>query len=196
MRTSRSFPSEPASTRSARHFVLAALGRVPSRVRDQIAIMVGELAMNAVEHARTDFEVTVEIARGTLRVTVTDSAGNQPEAGPMPPPGSLRGRGLPIVDSLADDWGVLPSPFGPGKTIWFELAVPSPAGLALAEPRFGRTRVAWKAGQARFRGLAGRVGPPVTCSLTGHRALGVEPRTVRKNRSWLSPVWNLGNCAE
>lgn len=133
MRTSRSFSSEAASTRLARHFVLTALGNAPSRVLDQIAVMVGELAMNAVEHARTDFEVTVEIAGGILRVTVSDSAGNQPEAGPMPPPGSLRGRGLPIVDSLADNWGVVSAPRGPGKTVWFEVAVPSPAGLALAE---------------------------------------------------------------
>jgi len=89
--------------------------------------MVGELAMNAVEHAHTEFEVTVEMGDGTLRVKVTDSSGNRPAAGPMPPPSSSRGRGLPIVHSLADAWGVIPAPHGPGKTIWFEIAVPSPA---------------------------------------------------------------------
>lgn len=130
MRTSRSFSSDPASTRSARSFVLHAVGNAPSGVRDAIAVMVGELAMNAVEHARTDFEVTVEVTGGTLRVNVTDLAGNYPTAGPMPPPGSSRGRGLPIVHSLADDWGVIPAAHGPGKTIWFEIAVPSPASLS------------------------------------------------------------------
>jgi hypothetical protein len=45
----------------------------------------------------------------------------------MPPPSSSRGRGLPIVDSLADDWGIIPAPRGPGKTIWFKIAVPAPA---------------------------------------------------------------------
>jgi anti-sigma regulatory factor (Ser/Thr protein kinase) len=127
MKTSRSFPSEPGSTRAARHFVLHAVGHAAPRLRDAIAVMVGELAMNAVQHARTGFQVTVELTDGTLRVEVTDSDGNYPAAGPMPPPGSLRGRGLPIVDSLADDWGVSPSPQGPGKTIWFNIAVPSPA---------------------------------------------------------------------
>lgn len=130
MRTSRSFSCEAASTRSARHFVLGALGYVPSDLRDAVAIMVGELAMNAVEHASTAFDVTVEVTRGVLRVTVTDSGGDQPSAGPMPPPGELRGRGLPIVHSLAEDWGILPSPEGPGKTIWFEVTVPSAASLA------------------------------------------------------------------
>jgi anti-sigma regulatory factor (Ser/Thr protein kinase) len=127
MRTSRSFPSDPESTRAARQFVLQAVGNAPAELRDAIAVMAGELAMNAVQHARTGFTVTTELAGGTLRVEVTDSRGNHPEARPMPPPGSPRGRGLPIVDSLADDWGVIPSRPGPGKRIWFQIAVPSAA---------------------------------------------------------------------
>jgi anti-sigma regulatory factor (Ser/Thr protein kinase) len=128
MKTSRSFACEPGSTRSARHFVLQAVGNAPRGQRDAIAVMVGELTMNAVQHAGTDFEVTVELAEGTLRVEVADSGRNRPTARSMPPPNSLRGRGLPIVQSLADDWGVTPSPDGPGKGIWFTIAVPFPAG--------------------------------------------------------------------
>jgi hypothetical protein len=45
----------------------------------------------------------------------------------MPPPTSSRGRGLPIVENFADDWGVIPSPHGPGKSIWFTIAVLTPA---------------------------------------------------------------------
>jgi anti-sigma regulatory factor (Ser/Thr protein kinase) len=124
MKTSRSFPSDPGSTTAARRFVLQAAGNAPAGLRDAIAVMVGELAMNAVQHARTPFRVTIDLADGTLRVEVTDSGGDRPKAGPMPPPGSLRGRGLPIVASLADDWGVVPSRPGPGKGIWFRVAVP------------------------------------------------------------------------
>jgi anti-sigma regulatory factor (Ser/Thr protein kinase) len=124
MKTSRSFPSDPGSTTAARRFVLQAVGNAPAGLRDAIAVMVGELAMNAVQHARTPFRVTIDLADGTLRVEVTDSGGDRPKAGPMPPPGSLRGRGLPIVASLADDWGVVPSRPGPGKGIWFRVAVP------------------------------------------------------------------------
>jgi len=127
MKTTRSFSFDPGSTRSARHFVLDAAGHAPPRLRDAIAVMTGELAMNAVQHARTSYQVTVELAGGTLRVEATDSGGNYPAAGPMPPPSSSRGRGLPIVDSLADDWGVIPAPHGPGKTIWFKIAVPASA---------------------------------------------------------------------
>jgi anti-sigma regulatory factor (Ser/Thr protein kinase) len=131
MKTSRSFAADPGSARSARHFVLQAAGSVPPRLRDAIAVMTGELAMNAVQHARTDFEVTVELTGGTLRVQVTDSAANRPASATMPPPASSRGRGLPIVAGLADDWGVIPSPHGPGKTIWFTIAIPSPARPSL-----------------------------------------------------------------
>lgn len=125
MKTSRSFSSDPAATRSARHFVLHAVGQAPPGVRDAIAVMIGELAMNAVQHAQTGFGVTVELIDGTLRVEVTDSSGNYPAPGPMPPPSSSHGRGLPIVDSLADTWGITWSPPVPGKTVWFEIAVPS-----------------------------------------------------------------------
>jgi hypothetical protein len=60
----------------------------------------------------------VELTGRTLRVEMADSGQNYPTAGPMPPPSSPRGRGLPIVDGLADDWGVTPTPHGPGKTVW------------------------------------------------------------------------------
>lgn len=125
MTTTRSFSAEPASTRSARSFVLEAVGDAPPDVLDAIAVMVGELTMNAVQHARTDFEVTVEQTGGGVRVKVTDSNASYPAAGPMPAPGSSRGRGLPIVRSLADDWGLIPAQHGPGKTIWFEVSVPA-----------------------------------------------------------------------
>lgn len=124
MKTSRTFRCDPESTRAARRFVLHAIGPAASDLQDTIAVMTGELVMNAVQHARTEFRVTVELTGATLRVEVTDSGGGHPAAEPMPPPGSRRGRGLAIVDGLADEWGVIPSPHGPGKDIWFQIAMP------------------------------------------------------------------------
>ena len=124
MRTSRSFPAVPESTRAARRFVLQVIGEVPPDLRDAIALMVAELAMNAVQHARTEFEVTIDLTGATLRVEMTDAGSGRPAVQPMPPPHSARGRGLPIVDGLADAWGVIPSTHGPGKSIWFEIGMP------------------------------------------------------------------------
>lgn len=122
VKASRSFPPVPGSTPAARRFVLGHLGGTPADLRDAISVMVSELAMNAVQHARTPFEVSVELTAEVLRVTVTDSAAGRLTAQPMPPPSSARGRGLQIVQNLADEWGVAQPGHGAGKSVWFALA--------------------------------------------------------------------------
>ena len=77
--------------------------------------MVSELAMNAVQYARTDFQVRIQVARGTLRVEVADSGAGHPAPRHAPPPSSPHGRGLLIVRRMADDWGVSPAGACPGK---------------------------------------------------------------------------------
>ena len=130
MQTSRNFPPVPESTRAARQFVLQLARDVPPDLRDAIAVMVAELAMNAVQHAHTEFEVAVDRTGTTMRVEVTDSGTGRPAVQPMPPPQSLRGRGLAIIEGLADAWGIVPSPRGPGKGMWFQVGIP-PALAAL-----------------------------------------------------------------
>jgi anti-sigma regulatory factor (Ser/Thr protein kinase) len=125
----RSFASDAASIRAARRFVLAAVGGAPSDLRDAISVMVSELAMNAVQYARTTFVVSIDLTGDGLRVAVTDSGGGNPEAQPLPPASSPHGRGLFIVDRLADEWGVGPAGDGPERTVWFRVATRSPQGL-------------------------------------------------------------------
>ncbi len=117
------FPPVPGSTRAARRFVMNAVGDVPALVRDAILVMVSELAMNAVQHARTEFAVSVHIAGRLLRVEVSDAGEGTPQARPMPPPGSPRGRGLSLVERLSDRWGVLPPRGREQTTVWFELSL-------------------------------------------------------------------------
>lgn len=91
------------------------------------ALLVSELASNAVEHARTEFRVTVLAVGRGVRVAVHDGApltvpDGQFLAGSveLPDPLALRGRGLSIVCRAAVGCGVIDE--GPrGKTIWFEL---------------------------------------------------------------------------
>ncbi len=123
MKTSRSFAPEAGSIHAARRFVLDTAGHVDRERHDAIAVMTSELAMNAVQYARTEFTVTIEITGSTLRVEVTDSAPGTPEPGPLPPARSLHGRGLFIVGQLADSWGITPPPAGAGKTVWFQAAL-------------------------------------------------------------------------
>jgi anti-sigma regulatory factor (Ser/Thr protein kinase) len=125
----RSFAPDAASIRAARRFVLAAVGGAPPDLRDAISVMVSELAMNAVQYARTTFVVSIDLTGDGLRVAVTDSGCGNPEAQPLPPASSPHGRGLFIVDRLADEWGVSPAGDGPERTVWFRVAMRSPQGL-------------------------------------------------------------------
>lgn len=102
MKTTRTFPPDVESITGARRFVLAAIGVATRDLRDVVSVMVSELAMNAVQHGRTPFEVTVEVISPTLRVEVTDSGGGTARAQPLPVATSPRGRGLFIVDQLSD----------------------------------------------------------------------------------------------
>jgi anti-sigma regulatory factor (Ser/Thr protein kinase) len=128
MKAARTFPPAVDSIPDARRFVLAALGAVTQDLRDAVSVLVSELAMNAVQHARTPFEVTVEVTGRVLRVQVTDSGGGTAEAQPLPPATSPHGRGLFLVDRLADAWGVSPDRPGPSKSVWFTIDLSAPTG--------------------------------------------------------------------
>lgn len=84
----------------------------------RLSLLVSELVTNAVLHARTNFAVRVTMTATAIRVSVTDGSPNLPERrnyDVLQP----TGRGLHLVDSLSDRWGVDLQP--PGKTVWFEL---------------------------------------------------------------------------
>lgn len=97
--------------------------------------IVAELASNAVLHGRVpgrDFRltltVTVTASGGTrLRVEVTDTRGESlPSSGRVAPPDDAEsGRGLLLVEALADSWGVDAGPH-PRKTVWAELDAHGP----------------------------------------------------------------------
>ncbi|GAB1328106.1 ATP-binding protein [Streptomyces sennicomposti] len=88
--------------------------------------IVAELAANAVTHGRVpgrDIRLLVYVVGDTLRIEVTDTRGDRlphraADAGEHTE--SESGRGLLLVDSLADRWGVVPGP-PPRKTVWAEV---------------------------------------------------------------------------
>ncbi len=120
MSTSRTFPADPASVPAARRFVLGAAGRLPREVGESVALMVSELATNAILHGQTEFEIDVEVEADSLLVAVSDRGRGSPEV-QRPAVTEMHGRGLMIVQSLADDWGVTAASGGAGKTVWFRL---------------------------------------------------------------------------
>ena len=124
MRRSRSFLETAPSVPKARGFVSGSLTSIPPQVRATAALLVSELATNAVVHATSSFDVTIicPTPSGRVRVEVTDADETRPT--PLrPPPSVTHGRGLLLVASLSDDWGVDEANGQPGKTVWFELAL-------------------------------------------------------------------------
>ncbi len=113
-------PSLPASIASVRRFAVAACRNSGMCVLcDTVALLVSEVATNALLHGSGDVQVRVTADDGVLRVEVSDGSPALPHvraAGPL----EEGGRGLALVESLASAWGVQPT--DDGKVVWFELA--------------------------------------------------------------------------
>ncbi|AYA21026.1 ATP-binding protein [Streptomyces alfalfae] len=86
---------------------------------DVAELLTSELVTNALVHTDDDAVVTASVGPRGLRVEVRDFAGNRPEPRAPDPDDSTHGRGLVLVQSLADAWGV--RAHGVGKAVWFEL---------------------------------------------------------------------------
>jgi anti-sigma regulatory factor (Ser/Thr protein kinase) len=106
--------------------------RIPyrSRLSESAALVVAELAANAVTHGRVpgrDFELSLTLTAERLHIDVSDTRTDAapPPPGDVPAPGPLSesGRGLLVVGALCERWGVSARTPAPGKTVWAELSL-------------------------------------------------------------------------
>lgn len=119
---SKSFPAFPVSVPEARRYVTDLLGDLPPEAGQTVSLLVSELATNAVRYAGGQFVVTVEYTAedGRVWIGVTDTSPGLPVLR-MPEVTAERGRGMQLVGSLADRWGVRRRRETGEKTVWFEL---------------------------------------------------------------------------
>ncbi|WP_330235864.1 ATP-binding SpoIIE family protein phosphatase [Streptomyces sp. NBC_00566] len=95
---------------------------VPAEQVDAAVLLISEMITNVLVHTDADALLLAEIfgehGHRRLRVQVSDSGDDLPH---KRRPGELAssGRGLMLIEMLADAWGV--EPRGEGKSIWFEL---------------------------------------------------------------------------
>ncbi|WP_460066796.1 ATP-binding protein [Streptomyces sp. YKOK-I1] len=127
------FVSSPRGARLARRLAVRRMeewGYAPeSEVSCAVALVVAELAANAVRHGRVpgrDFglRLAMDPAAGLVRVEVADAASGRrlPAVAPSPCPEGESGRGLLLVEALAVRWGSADRhPLG--KTVWAEVPV-------------------------------------------------------------------------
>jgi len=116
----RRFGGDAASAPAARRFaadILSAWGE--SALVDNARLLLGEVITNAVQHTVGDVEVRLSLGPRRLRVEVRDRSDRRPDRREVLVD-SESGRGLHIVEVLAQDWGFEPLPTG-GKVVWFEL---------------------------------------------------------------------------
>ncbi|WP_232789114.1 ATP-binding protein [Streptomyces odonnellii] len=97
-----------------------------SVLEDSAVLILSELLGNAGLHARVTPEQVIETryfrSVGGLRIEVHDGSPERPEPR-TPDLEASDGRGLLLVDALADEWGVAERN-GPGKAVWATLSVP------------------------------------------------------------------------
>ncbi|MGY0059193.1 ATP-binding protein [Streptomyces sp. LZ34] len=124
-------PSTPRGARLARRLAVRRMrewGYPPaSDTSCTVALLVAELASNAVRHGRVpgrDFRLRLAFTppTRTIRIEVSDAREDRlPVRPPTPSAEDETGRGLLLVELLAMRWGVTPR-HPVGKTVWTEVA--------------------------------------------------------------------------
>lgn len=104
----------------SRRAVRALLTDWASPERSAVAeLLTSELVTNALVHTDHEAVLTATLGSRGLRVEVRDFASRMPRPRVPHSDGGTHGRGLVLVSSLADEWGV--RRHGVGKSVWFEL---------------------------------------------------------------------------
>jgi anti-sigma regulatory factor (Ser/Thr protein kinase) len=117
-------PSEVGRARGLSTEFLRDLG---SHSPEVAVLLVSELVTNAIRYGRPPIQLRAFRHGPGLRVEVTDGERRAPVTAGRPTDGANRsdipegGRGLLLVEGLADRWGW--SAMTRGKVVWFELDV-------------------------------------------------------------------------
>ncbi|CAM5316143.1 ATP-binding protein [Streptomyces narbonensis] len=86
---------------------------------DVAELLTSELVTNALVHTEHGAVVTATVVPEQLRVEVRDFVPGLDRPHAPPADDGTHGRGLVLVQALADSWGV--EEHGVGKVVWFEL---------------------------------------------------------------------------
>lgn len=122
-------PHHARGAQQARHRLAAELaGVLPPTLLSDVVAVVAELVGNSIRHAgplpggvvRVAWRVREFSGGSAVEVRVTDGGAQEIPAPRDAGPEELDGRGLTIVQALADRWGVERD--GLGQSVWAELS--------------------------------------------------------------------------
>lgn len=112
-------PSSVAEARSRVRGLLVDAGR--EDLVDSAVLLVSEIVTNALLHAGTEIDLRAGLGREGLRVEIGDGSPHLPARRRYATTAGT-GRGLLMLESMVDDWGVTRR--RNGKTVWFSLSSP------------------------------------------------------------------------
>jgi anti-sigma regulatory factor (Ser/Thr protein kinase) len=113
------FEGDSGSPARARALVRQALAAWDcDDLEDVASLLTSEVVANAVRYAADQIALRVSLDNEVVRVEVRDSNPVLPESRRVAR-GATSGRGLLVVEALAQRWGA--NPAGAGKIVWFEL---------------------------------------------------------------------------
>ena len=138
----RSLALEPvvgAARRSQELVTDACGGWKRTALVDPACIVVTEMVNNVVAHAHTPMTVLIALRGEAVSVAVRDDSTTIPTFKKQVAPTSYGGRGLLLIDSVADRWGNLR--LDGGKVVWATL-LEEEAGSALARDHPGSRSMA------------------------------------------------------
>ena len=118
----------------ARRAIGELAGALPAQTVEEAKLLATEMITNSVKHGGAEGEIELElrIEPDALRIAVTDPGSGFEPMALDPDPESEAGRGLFIIDTLADRWGV--DTVG-GTRVWAEIdAVTAAEGAATPPP--------------------------------------------------------------
>jgi anti-sigma regulatory factor (Ser/Thr protein kinase) len=112
---------DPREVSRVRHAVTTALGSwgVPVDDRDVVALLTSELVTNALRHGEPPVRLRAALFGSAVTVSVHDGSTLAPVPFEDTAWDASGGRGLHLVESLSDRWGV--SMNGVGKRVWFQV---------------------------------------------------------------------------
>ncbi len=99
------------------------LGEARGQQAEVAALLLTELVSNAVRHAGGEIVVRASLRGPVLMAEVSDGSERAPRVTGERRSDTESGRGMLLIDQLADRWGVEPLPTG--KRVWFELSLDS-----------------------------------------------------------------------
>jgi serine phosphatase RsbU (regulator of sigma subunit)/anti-sigma regulatory factor (Ser/Thr protein kinase) len=130
-------PAEPAAVRPARRVVRTTLTRWRLEpLIDTAELLVSELVTNAIRHASGP--VGLRLLRGgqALMCEVADESPVLPRLRTLDPDAlDITGRGVQLVNVLAQRWGTRPTP--EGKIVWCEIPIPCTTSMFRHNPHPG-----------------------------------------------------------